>query len=91
MLKDGLSGERCEFAITVGLIERADLEPRSLGTTERLFEFSLVTKTQKHEMGMIEIGCAKRSRLKCGMGSLHSDLCGRKITTNKDVNVTLAG
>jgi len=91
MLEDGLRGESGKLVVTVSLIERHDLEARTLGAAKRTLKFTLVTDAQENEMGMVEIGCAERCRLKSGMGRLHCDLSRRQVTANEDVDVALAG
>lgn len=64
MLEDGLCGESGKLIVTVGLVERLDLEARRLGAAKRTLKFTLVTDAQENEMGVIEIGGAERCCLK---------------------------
>jgi len=91
MLENGLGGESGKFVTTGGLEKWADLEPRRLNTTKRPFEFLLITESKQDEMRVVEFRGAKRGCFKSSVRSLHNDLCWRQVTTDKDVNVALAG
>ena len=64
MLENGLRGESSKLVVTVGLVERLDLEARRLGAAKRTLKFTLVTNAQENEMGVVEIGGVERSCLK---------------------------
>lgn len=90
MLEDWLSGEGCKLIASISFIEWADSDARRFGPIQRFFKLSLVTNAQQNEMRVVKIGRVESSRFKSGMCGLHSNLGGRQVTANKDVNVTFA-